>query len=35
MGTIDYITAFVSVLIGLGYIYSGNLMVKRQRLGST
>ena len=31
MGTIDYITSFVSVLIGLGYIYSGNLMVKRQR----
>ena len=33
MGTIDYITAFVSVLIGLAYIYSGNLMVKRQRFG--
>ena len=33
MGTIDYITSFVSVLIGLAYIYSGNLMVKRQRLG--
>ena len=33
MGTIDYITSFVSVLIGLGYIYSGNLMVKRQRWG--
>ena len=33
MGTIDYITSFVSLLIGLGYIYSGNLMVKRQRLG--
>ena len=33
MGTIDYITSFVSVLIGLGYIYSGNLMVKRQRSG--
>ncbi len=33
MGTIDYITSFVSVLIGLAYIYSGNLMVKRQRSG--
>ena len=33
MGAIDYITSFVSVLIGLAYIYSGNLMVKRQRLG--
>ena len=33
MGTIDYITSFVSVLIGLAYIYSGNLMAKRQRLG--
>ena len=33
MGAIDYIASFVSVLIGLAYIYSGNLMVKRQRLG--
>jgi len=33
MGTIDYITSFVSVLVGLAYIYSGNLMVNRQRSG--
>ena len=33
MGAIDYIASFVSVLIGLAYIYSGNLMVKRPRLG--
>ena len=33
MGTIDYIESFVFVLIGLAYIYSGNLMVKRQQLG--
>ena len=33
MGAIDYFASIVSVLIGLAYIYSGNLMVKRQRLG--
>lgn len=33
LGAIDYIVSFVSVVIGLAYIYSGYLMVNRQRLG--
>ena len=33
MGPIDYIIGFISILMGLGYIYAGNLMTKHQRYG--
>ena len=33
MSLADYILGFISILMGLGYIYAGNLMTKHQRHG--
>ena len=33
MDSVDYILGFISIVMGFGYVYAGNLMTKHQRSG--